>query len=59
CGSNVKRLTFNPNADDWHPYSHPFQCKVFYESGTVGHEDIYIMDCDGENIKKVSENNRR
>ncbi|MBA7466980.1 Tol-Pal system protein TolB [subsurface metagenome] len=58
-GSNVKRLTFNPNADDWHPYSHPFQCKVFYESGTIGHEDIYIMDYDGENIKKVSENNRR
>ncbi|GAH32529.1 unnamed protein product, partial [marine sediment metagenome] len=42
-----------------HPYSHPFQCKVFYESGTIGHEDIYIMDCDGENIKKVSEDNRR
>lgn len=58
-GTDMKRLTFNPNADDWHPYGHPFQCKVFYESGTIGHEDIYIMDCDGENIKKVSENNRR
>ena len=58
-GSNTKRLTFNPEADDWHPRAHPFEYKVIYESGTVGHEDIYIMDYDGENIKKISDFNLR
>lgn len=54
-GSNMKRLTFNPGADDWHPCGHPYEYKVIYESGTPGHEDIYIMDYNGENIKKISD----
>ena len=58
-GSSMKRLTFNPGADDWHPRGHPFEYKVLYESGTVGHEDIYIMDYNGENIKKISDFNLR
>jgi len=58
-GSSIKRLTFNPKADDWHPRGHPFDYKVLYESGTVGHEDIYIMDYNGENIKKISDFNLR
>jgi len=58
-GSSMKRLTFNPGADDWHPGGYPFEYKVLYESGTVGHEDIYIMDYNGENIKKISDFNLR
>lgn len=58
-GSSMKRLTFNPSAYDWHPYSHPFQYKVIYESGTVGNEDSYLMDYDGKNIERVSGINMR
>ena len=58
-GSNMKRLTFNPGVDDWHPYGHPFQYKVIYESGPTGNEDLYIMDYDGENIKRISDINMR
>ncbi len=54
-GSSMKRLTFSPGVDDWHPRAHPFEYKVLYESGTVGHEDIYIMDYNGENIKKLAD----
>lgn len=58
-GTHLKRLTFNPGAYDWHPYSHPFQYKVIYESGTVGNEDSYLMDYDGKNIERVSGINMR
>ncbi len=58
-GSNMKRLTFNPGAYDWHPFGHPFQYKVIYESGNVRNEDLYIMDYDGKNIKRVSGINMR
>jgi len=58
-GSSMKRLTFNPSAYDWHPFGHPFQYKVIYESGTVGNEDLYIMDYDGKNIKRISSINMR
>ncbi len=54
-GSNMKRLTFNSGISDWHPCGHPFQYKVIYESGTVGNEDLYIMDYDGDNIEKISD----
>ncbi len=54
-GSGMKRITFNTGADDWHPYTHPFKYNVIYESGVHGHEDIYIMDFDGNNIQKVSD----
>lgn len=58
-GSNMKRLTFNPGAYDWHPFGHPFQYKVIYESGNVRNEDLYLMDYDGKNIKRVSDINMR
>ncbi len=58
-GSDVKRLTFNADADDWHPFAHPYQYKVIFESGVVGHEDIYIMDHNGDNIERLSESSAR
>ena len=58
-GSSRKRLTFNASAHDWHPFAHPYQYKVIYESGSVGHEGIYIMDNDGNNIEMISEGNAR
>ena len=58
-GSNRKRLTFNASANDWHPFAHPYQDKVIYESGPVGHEGIYIMDNDGDNIGQISEGSTR
>ncbi|MFZ3387239.1 MAG: DUF5050 domain-containing protein, partial [Candidatus Hydromicrobium sp.] len=58
-GSNMKRLTLNPSVYDWHPFGHPFQYKVIYESGTVGNEDLYLMDYDGKNIKRISSINMR
>jgi len=54
-GSNPVRLTFNPGADDWHPFAHPFEFKIIFESGTIGSEDIYFMDFDGSNITKISD----
>jgi hypothetical protein len=53
-GSNMKRLTLNPGASDWHPCGHPFQYKIIYESGNVRDEDIYIMDYNGDDTKKIS-----
>jgi len=58
-GSNMKRLTLNPGIPDWHPYGHPFQYKIIYESGTVGNEDLYFMDYNGKNIKKISDADMR
>ncbi|MDD5621535.1 MAG: hypothetical protein PHQ09_00005, partial [Actinomycetota bacterium] len=54
-GSNLKRLTFNPDAYDWHPACHPFQNKVTFESGGSGREDLYVMDYNGENSKRISD----
>ncbi len=58
-GSNRKRLTFNAGADDWHPFAHPYKDKVIFESGSPGHEGIYIMDDDGDNIERISEGSAR
>ncbi len=58
-GSGRKRLTFNAGADDWHPFAHPYQYRVIFESGVVGHEEIYIMDHDGDNIERLSESSAR
>jgi Tol biopolymer transport system component len=58
-GSSRKRLTFNPDAYDWHPFAHPYRQRVIYESGAVGHEDLYIMDYDGDNIEKISKRDAR
>ena len=54
-GSNPARLTFNPGGDDWHPFAHPFEFKILFESGAVGSENIYFMDFDGSNITKISD----
>lgn len=54
-GGNLKRLTFNPDIYDWHPAAHPFQEKVIYESGNGGSEDLYVMDYNGENLKRISD----
>ncbi len=58
-GSNLKRLTTNPGIDDWHPSAHPFEYKVIYESGPSGSEDIFIIDANGENMKKITKSDRR
>ena len=58
-GSDPLRLTLNASAYDWHPSGHPFKNKLFFESGSTGNEDIYIMDHDGENIEKISSKNMR
>ena len=52
-GTNPARLTFSPNTDDWHPFAHPLEFKIIYESGSIGSEDIFFMDYDGHNIKRV------
>ncbi len=54
-GTNQTRLTFSPGIDDWHPFAHPFEFKIIYESGPVGNEDIYFMDYNGSNISRVSD----
>ena len=58
-GSDRKRLTFNAGVDDWHPFAHPYQYRVIFESGAVGHERLYIMDNDGDNIEMISEGSAR
>ena len=57
-GSNLKRLTNNPGVDDWHPAAHPFEYKVIYESGPSGREDIFIIDANGQNMRKISKSDR-
>lgn len=52
-GTNQIRLTYSAGIDDWHPFAHPREFKVIYESGAIGNEDIYFMDYDGSNIKQV------
>jgi len=53
-GSNTRRLTTNPQLDNWHPYSHPFEYKIVYESGFTGNEEIWEMGLDGQNNNKIS-----
>ena len=54
-GTNPVRLTFNPGGDDWHPFAHPFDFKVLFESGSVGSEDIFFMDFEGANKTRISD----
>ena len=54
-GGNLKRLTFNPDIYDWHPATHPFQDKVIFESGNSRNEDLYVMDYNGENSRRISD----
>lgn len=52
-GSGEQRLTVNPFAHDWHPFGYYNENKIIYESGQVGSYDLFIMDDDGKNIKKM------
>ena len=52
---NLKRLTFNPDVYDWHPAGHSLQSKIIFESGNRGNEDLYVMDYNGENSKRISD----
>ncbi|HHT78459.1 MAG TPA: DUF5050 domain-containing protein [Actinobacteria bacterium] len=54
-GTNQIRLTFSPGIDDWHPFAHPFEFKIIYESGSIGNEDIYFMNYNGSDISRVSD----
>jgi TolB protein len=58
-GRNLKRLTNNPGVEDWHPGAHPFEYKTLYESGPSGHEDIWIIDINGQNSQKITRSDRR
>jgi Tol biopolymer transport system component len=53
-GKNLKRLTNNPGIDDWHPCAHPFEYKVIYESGRVDSEEVWEIDINGQNAKRIS-----
>ncbi len=52
-GTEQKRLTFNRDSHDWHPTGHPSEYMVIYESGTTGHENIYVMNHDGSGKRKI------
>ena len=41
--------------DSWHPFAHPFEFKIIYESGSIGNEDIYFMNYNGSDISRVSD----
>jgi Tol biopolymer transport system component len=53
-GKNLKRLTNNPGIEDWHPCAHPFEYKVIYESGRVDSEEIWEIDINGKNARRIS-----
>ncbi len=53
-GNNLKRLTNNPGIDDWHPCAHPFEYKVIYESGRTDSEEIWEIDINGNNARRIS-----
>jgi len=57
-GSNIKRLTNNPGSYDWHPYAHPFNNTIIYESGPTGGEQVWTISIDGDNNKCISDNQR-
>ncbi len=57
-GSNLRRLTNNPGIYDWHPAAHPFEYKILYEAGFSGNEEIWQIDINGENNKKISVSGR-
>lgn len=52
-GTGQTRLTFNRSSHDWHPTGHPSGYKIIYESGTTGHENIYVMNHDGSGKTKI------
>jgi len=47
-GSNLIRLTENPNLDEWLSWSQDGK-KIAYTTGLEGDKDIWIMDADGSN----------
>jgi Tol biopolymer transport system component len=53
-GKNLKRLTNNPGVEDWHPCAHPYEYKVIYESGRTDSEEIWEIDINGKNERRIS-----
>ena len=58
-GTEQKRLTFNSSSHDWHPNGHPYKYEIIYESGTTGHENIYVMDHNGSGKRNITGNGPR
>ncbi len=58
-GTGSARLTYNPSGDDWHPACHPFEPLVIFESGKPGKENIMVMDYNGENMRKITDDSAR
>jgi len=58
-GKNLKRLTNNPGIEDWHPGAHPFEYKVIYESGNADSEEIWEVDINGKNTRRISKPDMR
>lgn len=52
--SHLKRLTENPNLDEWPSWSKDSK-QIAYTSGVEGNKDIWIMNADGTNKQKVTE----
>jgi len=53
-GSNIEHLT---SADDWEPAWSPDGSKIAFASQRDGNPEIYIMDADGKNQQRLTENN--
>lgn len=58
-GTEQQRLTFNPGSHDWHPNGHPHSYRIIYESGTTGHENIYVINHDGSGKRKIGRDDSR
>ncbi len=54
-GSGKKRLTVNSNSDDLAPRWSPDGKKIVFTSLRSGKNLIYVMNADGSNVKKVSD----
>ena len=52
-GSNIDRLT---SADDWEPAWSPDGTRIAFASLRDGNPELYIMDADGKNQQRLTEN---
>ncbi len=52
-GSDMERLTMDPLVNDWHPFGYANENKIIYESGQIGDYNLFVMDDNGTNIKKL------
>lgn len=56
---DTKRPTFTERGDSWHPAAHPFKEEVVFESGPIGDEELYTMDFEGKNLKRIADDGSR